>query len=227
MVEKNLEKQQAITLRKKGLSYREILQRVSVAKSTLSLWLRDVGLAKPQRQRLTLKKISAMRRGWETIHAQKLKRIALIKDEAFREVGMISKRDRWILGTALYWAEGAKEKNGTATLLKFSNSDVAMVTIFRNWLTEFLHIPKDKLKYDLYIHESADWQRSKKWWAGHMNIPSVLIRVYFKRHSPKTHRHNTGKEYHGLLRIEVARSTALTRKVMAWVEKICKQCGIV
>ena len=52
------EKWKAVELRRKGLSYREILQHVPVAKSTLSLWLRTVGLSRPQTQRLTEKRLA-------------------------------------------------------------------------------------------------------------------------------------------------------------------------
>ena len=52
MLAKIEEKQKAIALRKRGYSYSEILAEVPVAKSTLSLWLRSVGLAKKQKQLL-------------------------------------------------------------------------------------------------------------------------------------------------------------------------------
>ncbi len=38
------EKEKAIALRKQGKTYSEILAKIPVAKSTLSLWLHDVGL---------------------------------------------------------------------------------------------------------------------------------------------------------------------------------------
>ena len=71
MIEKTQEKQRAITLRKQGLSYNEILKKVPVSKSSLSLWLRSVGLAKEQKQRLTEKKLTSMKRGWEACRAKK------------------------------------------------------------------------------------------------------------------------------------------------------------
>ena len=46
------EKKKAIELRKQGLSYSEIRKIVTVAKSTLSLWLRSVGLAKRHIRRI-------------------------------------------------------------------------------------------------------------------------------------------------------------------------------
>ena len=56
------EKNKAIELRQKGLSYKEILEQIPVAKSSLSLWLKSVKLSTNQKQRLTDKKrLSALR----------------------------------------------------------------------------------------------------------------------------------------------------------------------
>ena len=41
-------KEKAIKLRRRGYSYREIMREIPVAKSTLSEWLRSVGLSKHQ-----------------------------------------------------------------------------------------------------------------------------------------------------------------------------------
>ena len=56
---KQSEKAKAIAFRKEGKTYSEILKKVPVAKSTLSLWLRDVGLSKTQKQKITVKKHKA------------------------------------------------------------------------------------------------------------------------------------------------------------------------
>lgn len=73
-------KLKAILLRKKGFSYSEILQQVPVAKSTLSLWLRSVHLAKKQKQQLTQKKLLAIQKGWEARKKQRIeKRLKLNK----------------------------------------------------------------------------------------------------------------------------------------------------
>src|SRR3972149_446326 len=106
------EKQKAVDLRKQGLSYREILQHVPVAKSTLSLWLRTVGLSRPQRQRLTVRKLEAARRGWQKVRADRLKRTRRITEEALVEAARwVGEGDPlWLIGTILYWAEGTKAK---------------------------------------------------------------------------------------------------------------------
>ncbi|QQG44473.1 MAG: hypothetical protein HYW86_00970 [Candidatus Roizmanbacteria bacterium] len=106
-------REEAIKLRKTGLSYSEIQAKVPVARSTLSLWLRSEGLSIRQKQRLTEKKLMSIRRGWEAWKRQRIDRVNLIKDEARKEIRKINIKNEHLLlmGTMLYWAEGAKEKN--------------------------------------------------------------------------------------------------------------------
>ena len=79
------EKLKAIELRRRGLSYREVLRHVPVANSTLSLWLRQVGLSRTQTQRLTAKRLAAGRRGGEKVRALRQERIRQTRGEAEHE----------------------------------------------------------------------------------------------------------------------------------------------
>ena len=60
-IRKIKEKEKAIILRKRGMTYSEILDVVSVAKSTLALWLQSVNLSKKQKQRITEKRLASSR----------------------------------------------------------------------------------------------------------------------------------------------------------------------
>jgi len=223
MIPKNNEKQEAILLRRKGLSYREILEKIPVAKSTLSLWLRKVGLSKVQKQRLTQKRLAASLRGAHVRREQRLETTRKIITEASSEIGLLSERERWILGIGLYWAEGSKEKiYANARSLTFSNSDSLMVKYFTKWITKTFSVKKSILQYSLYIHEKADWKRARKWWAEFLKLSPEDIKVYFKRHNPKPHRKNTGNMYNGLIRIRMPKSGNLNRKVTGWIKGICK-----
>lgn len=227
MILKLKEKEKAIELRKKGFSYSEILKEISVAKSTLSLWLKDVGLSSVQKQRLTDKKLAAMRRGSEKVHLLRMDRWNKIKIQASSEINKLSKEERWLLGIALYWAEGSKEKeNGHSTPIKFSNSDISMILIFRDWLKEFLEISKENIKYELYIHERADWKMAQIFWASQLEIQPKDVRIYFKPHNANPKRKNIGKKYVGLIRLYVSNSIPLTKKISGWVEGIYKNWGV-
>lgn len=222
------EKQKAVELRKEGLSYSEILKEISVAKSTLSLWLREVGLSNRQKQRLTQKKLAAIKRAGEKSHKLRMERWNDIKKKASQEVGSLSNREGWLLGVALYWAEGAKEKEiGSATNIKFSNSDELMILFFREWLNKFLKVSYDQMLFELYIHETADWELARKFWASKLQVWPQKIRVYFKKNKIRTKRKNVGDKYHGLIRICVNGSSSLVRKISGWTDGICKNYKII
>jgi hypothetical protein len=224
MIPKIKEKEEAIKLRKKGFSYSEILEQIPISRSTLSLWLRSVGLAKAQFQRTTQKRIAGGLRGAAT---RKRNRIAIteeIKSKARKEVVEISQRDLWLIGVSLYWAEGSKEKSykpGTGII--FNNSDTKMILLFLTWLKEILKVNDSFISLELYIHETADHKKALKYWAHTLHIPTKKFKVYFKKNKIKTIRRNTGNNYHGLIRIRVNRSSSLHRQIDGWVEGICEK----
>ncbi|MBI1866509.1 MAG: hypothetical protein HY005_01560 [Candidatus Staskawiczbacteria bacterium] len=225
------EKNKAIELRKQGLSYREILEQIPVAKSSLSLWLKSVKLADSQRQRLTDKKLASARRG-----SQKMKdiRIALtkqIKDKARKEIGKLSKRELWLIGIALYWAEGSKEKEyRPGAGIKFTNSDPMMIKIFLKWLFEVANISKEKIYLDIIIHENNKNRLEEviSYWSEYTGFSKESFkRIYFKNNKIKIHRKNIGNNYFGLLRIIVREGSTLNRKIQGWTEGIYQHSGVV
>jgi len=218
MIAKDQEKIKAIGLRKEGYSYNEILKVVPVAKSTLSLWLRDVGLSIRHKQRLTEKKLASAKRGAESRRNQKIFITEKIESEARKEILGISKRELWLIGVALYWAEGSKEKDHKSGKMCFNNSDPKMVLLFKKWLVEICKIPSDELIYSLYIHEKADWKEAKIYWMDILSIDPEGFKVYFKKHNIKTNRKNIGGSYKGLIRIVTRRSTNFNRKISGWIE---------
>lgn len=228
MISKYKEKELAINLRKKGFSYSEILKKVSVAKSTLSLWLRSVGLSKRQKQRLTKKKLDAMRRGWKACHKKRLDITKIIKSKARSDIDKILKRELWLMGTMLYWAEGAKQKKWSSGVgLKFSNSDPMMISFFLKWLKEICLVSPKDIIYELYIHETANWKNAVRYWSKNISISPQNIRVYFKHNKIQTKRKNTGNDYYGLIRVCVNKSTNLNRKITGWIEGVCQHCRVV
>ena len=228
MVQKQEEREHALLLRRKGLSYREILKKVPVAKSTLSLWLRSVGLSKRQKQRLTQKKLDAIHRGGIKRHQDRLLRWKKISDEAANEITKLSKREKWLAGILLYWAEGSKEKaSGSATNIKFSNSDPSMIKLFRDWLFQCVGIKKQQVVYELYIHERADIEKALKFWSSKLRILKNDIRIYLKRHNNNPKRLNISSNYNGLIRINVRGTIALVRKIDGWIRGIARYWGVV
>src|SRR3989338_379178 len=221
MTPKLQEKEKAILLRKEGFSYGEILKQVPVAKSSLALWLKSVGLSKAQKQRLTEKKLDSARRGALKKKEDRILRTRIIKEIAEKEVGKLTKREKWLIGTALYWAEGSKEKEWSpGSRTQFINSDPKMIRFFLFWVNSICGISLDRIIPALYIHESHKDKVSSvlKFWSEQTQLPIERFKyVYFKRNKVNTKRKNIGEDYHGLLRLSIAASSELNRKISGWV----------
>ena len=220
-----------IKLRKEGYTYSEILNRVPVAKSTISLWLRSVGLAEKEIQRLTQKKLLAARRGGEARKIQRIEATKRIKKDAHKEISKIGEREFLMLGTMLYWAEGSKNKEYRPSQgISFSNSDPLMIKFFLNWLNECLNMTPERIKMDIYLHRDQfdRIEEIRRYWAIKTGFPEAKFgKIYAKEHKIKSKRRNVGNKYFGLVRIRVCRSTDLNRKIEGWIEGIANQCGVV
>jgi len=216
-------KQKAIILRKRGLSYSEILREVPVAKSTLSLWLRDIGLAKKQQQRITNKRILSARKGAEKRRNQRIEITKEIKNSSRKDIKEINEKDLWLIGISLHWAEGAKEKNGNSSGIIFSNSDLRMILIFIKWIESVFKIKRSELVYELYIHETANIKNAQNYWSKNISIPLNNIRTYLKKSKINTIRKNSDDDYYGLIRVRIKKSTNLNRMIDGWVDGVCEK----
>ena len=225
---KNLRKEKAIRLRKLGRTYSEILAEVPIAKSTLAEWLKSTGLSTPQKQRVTRKRLVAAQRGADARRNARLRELEEHIMKGRDHVGPLSARELWLIGTALYWAEGSKQRDSSlSTGVIFGNSDSEMIKVFIHWL-RLIDISGTALSFELYVHESRekDILAFKKWWARRMGVSTRQIaRVYLKKGNIKTNRKNIGGLYHGLIRIRVKASTTLNRKINGWIEGIVSSLG--
>lgn len=223
---KIVEKEQAIILRRKGQTYQEILDVIPVAKSTLSLWLREIRLARRQAQKLTERRRIAQAKGGAARRKQRMERTAFLVKNARAEINKLSARELWLIGLTLYWAEGSKEKlYSGASGIDFSNTDWRMLLFFIQWLKICCKIDSNRIYGHIYIH---DYQKNhimeaKKYWSSMTGLTtSQITGVYLKRHNPKSRRHSFNDKYYGTLRVRVRKSSDLMRQIQGWVEGVCE-----
>jgi hypothetical protein len=204
-------------LRLQGLAYNEIVERLHVSKSSVSLWVRD--LPRPitdeeARRRGT----EAARKHWLAEQPIRDARRAAERDAAAAEIGPLSDRELLIAGAIAYWCEGAKSKpyrRGERVI--FMNSDPGLIRFFLRFL-DMLSVPQEDLVFTVSIHESADMDAAQLFWREVTGArPEQFYKPAIKRHNPKTTRKNVGDTYHGCLAVRVRRSTHLYRKIDGWV----------
>lgn len=224
MITKKLEKQKAIALRRKGKTYKEILSVVSVAKSTLSIWLRSVDLSKKQKQRISEERLAGSRKGGAVKKKQRIDRQNKILKESNADILNISDKDLFIIGVILYWAEGSKEKEyKPGSLFQFSNMDPRIIRIILVWILKVCKIERNMLIFNIFLHESQKDKvlEVRKYWSKITGFPiSSFNTIYWKRNKLKTNRRNIEEKYYGVLKIKVRESSGLVRQIAGWSEGI-------
>lgn len=219
MIAKLKQHAEAIALRKKGYSYSEIADLLSVSQSTLSLWLKDIVIGDKYIQILTDKQRKGQLKGASIKRTTRKRQEELILAEAIRDIKGISKKELLLLGSVIYWCEGAKQKeNNISQGVVFSNSDPFLIKLFLKWVREICKIQESNIKYNLCIHENANIDKAVDYWSKVVIIPrSRFGKTVLKKHNIKTNRKNTEDNYYGLMRLSISKSTNLNRKIAAWI----------
>ncbi len=205
-------------LREQGLDYKQIAAELGVSKSSVSLWVRDLprppGLSYEECRK---RAAEGVRRYWAAERPIREAEREAVRTAAVAQIGQLNDREVLIAGAIAYWCEGAKNKPyRRSDRVVFMNSDPALIGLFLRFL-EAAGVERDRLIYQVQIHESADVQAAQRYWQIVTEADGAQFRrPTLKRHNPRTVRKNTGDDYHGCLRVEVRCSTGLYRKIEGW-----------
>lgn len=188
-------KKEARKLRRKGLSFREISEKIGISKSTASLWLRDVELSQKAKEKIQKLGIAGRRRGKETVE----NRIALEDENILNSVRSnvdsckLLKNDLKIVCALLYWCEGGKTEKAK---LSFINSDPVLVKYFIDNFRKAFEIDESRFRPMIHIHEYHDADTQTKFWSNITKIPvSQFTRPYNKPNTGK----RIKKDYQGCI----------------------------
>ena len=220
MKSKVREKEKAISLRKLGYSYKEILEEVAVAKSTLSGWVKDLPLTKHEKLSLRRRKSSNISRGRikaaATHTANRLTREAEIFECAQEEYREFVKEELFKVGVALYWAEGAKRNK----YFSFCNSDVDMMRIMVLWSDRFLGVSTEDVKPQLYIHKPYAHECCEEYWSKQLSLP--LDNFNKTIYKPTNRLYKKRPQYKGVLRVSIFKREYLL-KMKFWINMMVEE----
>src|SRR6266446_4528401 len=123
-------------LRRQGLSIKDICKKLGVAKSSVSIWVRDIELRADQLETLDLQVIRSRQRfgylsrcGGANKNRFEAEQRHRLYEHGGRELAKVDERFRLVC--ALYWAEGKKRGKNTFSI---SNSDPRLMRVFLDWL---------------------------------------------------------------------------------------------
>jgi len=98
-------------LRGQGMDYEEIVAALGVAKSSVSLWVRDMPIpARLSDVECRKRSAEGARRYWAAERPAREARRAAAREVAATEIGILTARELLIAGAIAYWCEGCKTK---------------------------------------------------------------------------------------------------------------------
>lgn len=211
------EKIMAIELRKKGLSYKQIMNNVHVSKDTISRWCRDIILTPEQMEKLLKRKLVGAEKG-RLIWAEKLKIRRVEETKEFnskgkKAVGRLSGRDVFLIGISLYAAEGSK-RNYT---IQFANSDPRMIVFMMDWFRRFCEIPESKFRGSVWLHDNLDVGRAINFWSKLTGIPdSQFHKTYLVKNKDNSRKIRKNIHEYGVFSIR-ASDAKKQRMILGWI----------
>ena len=213
---KKVEKEKALIMRVQGYSMKDISKSLGVAKSSVSYWVRNIELTEDQKQYLLKKGLfreEIERRRKTRLSNEQLKRDTAI-NSAMNMVPSITKKQIWLMGIMLYWAEGAK----TQRTVKFSNSDPRLIWIMMHFFREICNVPEQKFRGYVHIHQHLDYRLAENYWASVSGIP---LTKFFKTYR-KQNKSSLGKKDnlpYGTFDVYVL-DTQLFYKIQGWTNGV-------
>ena len=184
MEAKRVEKERAISLRKKGFSLSEISSILRVAKSSASLWVKGVPLSRKAKQSIEQKRSDARERAAATHRKQVDKKLtdASIYGREVVDKAAINADTARLLCAIMYWCEGTKIRR--SEILGFTNSDPLVIASFLSLLRAGFSIDERKLRMTLHVHDYHDPGTQLRFWSKVTTIPlSQFHRPYRKPHT--------------------------------------------
>ncbi len=163
------DKKEAFELRKQGKSYRAITETLGISKSTLSDWFKDVEWSKH-------KKIANIGRTTSKEHLEQMHKARKLSLDNLYAKTRSEAKDKYLLfkGEPLFWAglmayagEGDKRSR---SLVRISNSEFFIHTIFIHFAETYLGVDKGNIKCGLLLYPDHNESLCREMWSNILGI---------------------------------------------------------
>jgi hypothetical protein len=209
------DKEKAMELRRRGLSYTRIGQELGIAKSTLAGWFKHELWSHEIKNRLSSEVswsnskslaslVHANKERWRIKHEE-------YRNAAVREFEKYKEDPLFLAGVMLYWGEGEKQQHSSQ--VRLGNSEPEMLKIFYLFLTRVLNIQPDKIFAWLLLYPDLVDSVQQNFWSRSTGIPRENFRksIYIKGKHPKK------RLSYGVGTVVVS-SRALKERMLKWLE---------
>ena len=204
----------AVRLRQRGFTYPEIQAQIpALPKGTLAGWMKNLELPPVALQRLERRMSDGRERArFRAIisnRARRMERERQVAVAARQEFGRFKSDPLFLVGLALYLAEGSKRSG----FFQFINSSPQLIRIMVKWVEKFLGIRRTQWRFRLYIHRPYAHERCEEFWSRVVRVPvERFSRTVYK---PTPHTVKKNPDYRGCLRINAGGIDGL-RRIRVW-----------
>jgi AcrR family transcriptional regulator len=203
-------REKAVMLRtQKSMTLDEIVERLSLPKTTVYYWIKDIPIPRTERQ------TAAQRKGTEANRA----RYAALRDAAYQqgwdEAPALLQDSSFRDFVVLYMAEGYKRNKN---VVSFVNSDTQMIKLAHRWMKQFA---ARKLEYQLQCHADHDEGELKQYWGNLLGIDSAGVKTIRKSNSGEL----SGRQFRSVYGVLTVRTsdTYFRARLQAWMDYVKEQ----
>lgn len=165
------------------------------------------------------KKLQAGRKRYQALRSViVLDKAKKLLAQGVSEIKNISKKDLFVAGVALYWAEGFKHKDESG--LGLATSDPEMARFYVNWLRQILGVSIEDLKFRVTANISHKERivRIEEFWSDYLKISRNQFTKPFFQNSQWKKTYSNRNKYFGVIRIHVRKSLDRLRKMRGWIK---------
>jgi hypothetical protein len=212
---KTAERRRAREMRAEGCSIKEIAATLGVARSSASVWVRDVPLGPEQRAAL----IYRTRLGPIVAGELKAERARAVR-RRYQDEGRLLARERdatYAAGCMLHWAEGDKCRNAVG----MSNSDPEVLMFFARFLREHFGVSGEdmRLSCNLFADHHDRQHEIEDFWLARLELPrSSLRKTRVNAYSKHSLKKRTNKLPYGTCKLRV-HSTRIVQTIYGSIQE--------
>ncbi len=216
-----IKKEEALKLRKEGMSYSQIKQKIGVSKSTLSGWLKEYPLSKERILELTSKSERRIEKYRETMRRKREERLQIVYEKE-KKILPFDTREILIFGLGLYWGEGAKARGAS---LSMSNTDPSLIKFFIFWLIKSFSIAKENLKVNLQLYKDMDVEKEIYFWQNVLGLSRKQFNKPYIKESPLKAINHKGGFGHGTCNVYIG-SVNLSERVLMAIKAVADKYAL-
>jgi hypothetical protein len=203
-------------MRRDGASIKQIAAAVGAAKSSVSLWVRDIALTADQRVVLD-DRVRA--NGGSTVAHAARSRHARHARERVQEDGRARARDGsplHLAGCMLYWGEGSKSRNSVI----LTNSDADMLAFFLRFLRACYAVADDgvALSVNVFLGNGMTLDEIETWWLDRLQLPGACLRKATVNRASKASKGLRPQLLYGTARLAVS-STFIVQSIYGAIQE--------